>query len=230
MFNRLPIRRRVIVVALPVLLALVVAIGVVLAGRDENRPANVAPTTATTSPEGESGEAEGGEPAGGATGKSELAPGEPIGGTGSDADRVAARRAERAYRSYIAAINARDGESLCGLIAPGFERTLEPPAQRSGCASTIRASIGFSEGRGFPVWEETILSGIEGLQTSAGATEARVTADIVTRFADRTEPSVESDIAYLERDGGDWRLAKASGALYRAIGKPDFPPSVISPP
>ena len=52
----------------------------------------------------------------------------------------------------------------------------------------------------------------------------------MTSFADRTEPSVESDIAYLERVAGKWRLAKPTGALYRAIGQPEIPPSVISPP
>ena len=53
---------------------------------------------------------------------------------------------------------------------------------------------------------------------------------ITTSFADRDEPSVESDIAYLERAGGEWRLAKPPGALYRAVGNAELPPSVIVPP
>ena len=52
---------------------------------------------------------------------------------------------------------------------------------------------------------------------------------IVTDFEGR-EPSVESDVAYLERVGGEWRLAQPTGALYRAIGNPEPPPTVIAPP
>ena len=52
----------------------------------------------------------------------------------------------------------------------------------------------------------------------------------MTDFADRSEPSIESDIAYLELTGGAWRLAKPSAAIYRAIGRAELPPTVIAPP
>ena len=52
---------------------------------------------------------------------------------------------------------------------------------------------------------------------------------MVTRFADRDEPSVEDDIIYLAARDGDWLIAKPSATLYRAIGA-DVPPSVLLRP
>ena len=102
--------------------------------------------------------------------------------------------------------------------------------QRASCAATMHDSIGYRDPRGFPVWERTQLNAVEGTQVSNDLDSARITAAIVTQFADRNEPSVESDIAYLERAGGEWRLVKLSGALYRAVGNAELPPSVIVPP
>lgn len=236
MFDRLPIRRRVVVVVLPVLLALLVGIGVFLASRDDTGSVEPAPAW-TTSPDENTGGGAGADSSGSSGIGGAPASTAPAGDressdpdTTSPADRIAARRAERAYRDYIDAINARDGAKLCGLIAPGFERALRPPRSRGRCAKSIQASIGYSDPRGFPVWEQTILAGVQAVQLSGEASKARLTADVVTRFADRSEPSVESDIAYLVAGPRGWRLAKASGALYRAVGKPDFPPRVISPP
>jgi hypothetical protein len=150
-FDRLPIRRRVVVVLLPVLLALLVGIGVFLATRDDAGSVDPTPGPAAPAPDSEE-------------------------------------------------------EGAAGAAGGGVEDS----------------SIEYADPRGFPVWEETILAGVHAVQPSGNASEARITADVVTRFADRTEPSVESDIAYLERADRDWRLAKASGTLYRAVGKPDF--------
>lgn len=143
-------------------------------------------------------------------------------------DEAAARAASRAYRAYVAAINARDGERICELVAPGLEEVLEPPVRRGDCGERISSSIGYEDPRGFPVWERTLLSGIEGIRVAGRSVQ--VNAAVLTRFADREQPSVESDIAYLERSAGRWRLAKPSGALYRAVGKPEVPPEAIVPP
>jgi hypothetical protein len=166
------------------------------------------------------------EQPGAADGVAEPGPGP--GGATADPDAAAARQAERAYRRYIEAITERDGATLCGLLAPGWRQELQPPRERDGCAPTLRASIGYADPRGFPVWEATRLTRIERIQVDGS--RARLTGAVVTRFADRQEPSVESDIAYLERAAGDWRLAKPSGALYRAVGKPEVPPRALTPP
>lgn len=148
----------------------------------------------------------------------------------SDAEKQsAADAATAAYTGYIDAIEARDGETLCSLLPPGFERELKPPVQRGECAATLEASIGYEDPRGFPVWTATTLNSVERASIGDDPATARLTAMIVTEFEGR-EPSVESDIAYLELVGGRWRLAQPTGALYRAIGDPELPPTVIAPP
>jgi hypothetical protein len=144
-------------------------------------------------------------------------------------ERIAAKRAQRVYRSYIAAINDRNGGRLCRLIAPGVERRLRPPIKEGSCGRRVSSSIGFADRRGFPVWEETILSGFESALIGK-ALGVQVTATIVTRFRDREQPSIESDVAYLRPVDGRYQLLKASAALWRAVGKPDVPPEVIAPP
>lgn len=143
---------------------------------------------------------------------------------------AAGRGAQVAYSDYIDAINARDGAALCDLIPAAAIDELQAPVERGTCAATLTASIGYRDPRGFPVWRRTHLSAIDRTEVSADLGSARITAAIVTEFADRDEPSVESDIAYLERAGGGWRLAKPSSALYRALGNAEPPPSVIAPP
>lgn len=173
------------------------------------------------------------DPAGGGDRKGDTGE-DPEDESGPSAAELREQRAEEsieaAYTDYIDAINARDGGRLCRLLPNGAEQTLKTPIERGGCANRISRSIGYEDPRGYPVWKRTVLSGFESLRLSRDLRSAGITGAIVTQFADRTEPSVESDIAYLELSGGEWRLAKPSGALYRAIGRPDFPPQAISPP
>jgi hypothetical protein len=148
----------------------------------------------------------------------------------TDAEKQsAADEATAAYTDYIEAIDAKDGEALCSLLPPGVEREIKAPVQRGDCASTLAASIGYEDPRGFPVWTGTTLNSVQRAAIGNDPSTARLTAMIVTEFEGR-EPSVESDIAYLELADGRWRLAQPTGALYRAIGNPELPPTVIAPP
>jgi len=156
-------------------------------------------------------------------------PGRPPGPSSRDRAE-AAEAAEAAYIAYVDAINARDGEALCALLPANAERELRPPVEGGSCAARLGGSIGYADPRGYPVWERTIFNGVESVSVGADTSTARITAAILTEFEDRGEPSVESDIAYLESRGGEWRLAKPTGALYRAIGRPELPPTVIAPP
>ena len=137
------------------------------------------------------------------------------------------RDAERVVRAYVAALDARDGERACELIAPGALDELELPRPRAGCEAALEASIGYRDPRGLPVWEGAELARVTSLEL-AGDT-AKVVATVVTRFADRDEPSVEDDIVYLARDNSDWVIAKPSATLYRAIGA-EAPPALLAPP
>jgi hypothetical protein len=140
----------------------------------------------------------------------------------------AQRRVANVARSYVAALDAREGARACRLIAPGALSKVSFPRERGSCAATVSASIGYRDPRGFPVFADARVARVAGV--ALNGSEARVTATTVTRFADNREPSVEDDLIYLQRAGAEWLIAKPSATLYRAIGVGSIPPRVLAPP
>ena len=138
------------------------------------------------------------------------------------------REAADTVRSYIRALDRSDGERVCALLAPGVIEKVELPILLRGCAESLEASIGYRDPRGLPVWKGAKL--LEIASARIQGSRATVVATVHTTFADRTEPSIEDDVVYLERAGGRWLIAKPSATLFRAIGVADIPPVVLSPP
>jgi hypothetical protein len=138
------------------------------------------------------------------------------------------RAAVRAVRSYVDALDARDGEAVCALVAPGELDAVELPETRGDCAASLTASIGYRDPRGLPVWKTARVVAVPSVDVEGDG--AKVVATTVTEFADRDEPSIEDDVVYLVRSGDEWLIAKPSSTLYRAIGVADVPPSVLAPP
>jgi hypothetical protein len=171
----------------------------------------------TTAGDGGSGTATGDKPGGPAEGPS-----------GDPRVTELEREAERTVRSFVAALDARDGQGACALLAPDALKQIELPERRPGCPASLAASIGYRDARGLPVWEGAEVSQVGSVEVD-GAT-AKVVATVVTRFADRDEVSIEDDVVYLERAGDGWVVAQPSSTLYRAVGIADIPPSVLSPP
>ena len=163
----------------------------------------------------------------GGSGEPDGRRGEPKGTDGGAEETEGQHRVKRVVRSYVAAINDGDGRAVCELV-PSVTDELDLPRQRGGCAPSVRASIGYADPRGFPVWRRSRLQRIASVEVDGSA--ARVVATVVTYFADRDEPSIEDDVLYLEGRGGRWRLAKPSSTLYRAIGVPDVPLEVLEEP
>jgi hypothetical protein len=197
---------------------------VVGAGCDEDEPTSpstvtvsLPQTSTTTEPSTVPAPTASGEPDG--TGPAETATEDP---------RVNAleEAAQRAVRTYIGALNAKDGETLCSLLAPKALDEVELPLRRGSCPASMSASIGYRDPRGLPVWESTEITG---LRVEIAGESAKAVVGVVSEFADR-EPSIEDDIVYLTRNGPRWLLAKPSATLYRAVGIADVPVSVLSPP
>lgn len=140
------------------------------------------------------------------------------------------RQAEATVREYVAALDARDGAGACALLAPGALEGFELPEPRGGCAPSLEASIGYRDPRGLPVWAGARVAAVRSIEVAGDAAGAKVVATVITRFADRDEPSIEDDVLYLTRSGGPWLVAKPSATLYRAVGIAEVPPSVLSPP
>jgi hypothetical protein len=138
------------------------------------------------------------------------------------------RAVAQAVRAYVEALDDGDGAAACALLAPGAIDAVELPKERSDCAASLDASIGYRDPRGVPVWESARVVALPSLEVDGE--QAKVVATTVTQFADRDEPSIEDDVVYLVRSGDEWLIAKASSTLYRSIGVADVPPSVLAPP
>jgi hypothetical protein len=185
---------------------------------------------------GENGEEDAASRPVGAGGQPAEFSGPPPGMTADEADEAdeedsvgeeaASREAQRAVRRYIEAISDHDGVLLCGTV-DGIA-ALDLPVRRPGCSESVSESIGYRDPRGFPVFESAVVSGAPLVEASPR--DARATVTVITEFADRDEPSVEDDVIYLVRRAGEWRIAKPSSTLYRAIGVSDVPPDVLEPP
>jgi hypothetical protein len=140
----------------------------------------------------------------------------------------AQRAVARVVRDYLAALDARDGGRACALFVPGALSAVEFPRDRGGCASSLTASIGYRDPRGFPVYERSRIGRVASV--SIEGSQARLVATTVTHFEGNREPSVEDDLVYLRNEGGRWLIVKPSSTLYRAIGVGDIPPEVLAPP
>jgi hypothetical protein len=187
------------------------AVGVLTLTGDDDEPA---PETATTTspPEQTTEEA------------AATTPGEQQETGGSSEEE---RQAERVVGSYVEAIDAQDGRTVCELV-PGLAEQVELPEVRGSCGASVAASIGYRDPRGFPVWKSSEVERVRSIAVEGDS--ARVSATVITYFADRSEPSVEDDTIYLRNRRHRWRLAKPSATIYRAVGYPDVPPDVLAAP
>jgi hypothetical protein len=132
----------------------------------------------------------------------------------------------RTLHAYIAALNDHDGAALCALFVPGALDELKLP-RGSGC-SGLSASIGYAGPHGLPVWTDAALQRIESVVTEGGG--LRATVRIVDRYRNNPQPSYEDDVIFLAGSGGDWLIEKPSITIYRAIGTPNPPPTVLAAP
>jgi hypothetical protein len=141
-------------------------------------------------------------------------------------------------RTYVAVLNERDAEAVCGRFAPGALRIIKRvapggapshrPVRRGGCVGSLRASIGARPAGGGPAWKRTRVVEVSAVSIEGGG--ARATATVLHRFRDRRQPSIEEDVIYLQRSGGHWLLAKPSATFYRAVGYADPPLRALTPP
>jgi len=138
------------------------------------------------------------------------------------------RQAASVVRAYVAALNAHDGKRACALFVPGALSSVRFPRDRGSCAASLSASVGYRDPRGFPVYVRSRVARIPDVAISG--TNARVTATVVTHFAEGREPSIEDDVVYLTKGGGRWLIVKPSATLYRAIGVGIIPPQALAPP
>jgi len=144
--------------------------------------------------------------------------------TGPDEEREAIR----AVREYVRAVDDRDGGRVCSMLAPGAIQSFRLPREGGGCAASLSRSIGYRDPRGYPVFASVRIDSIGNVAIVGD--DARVTATVVTEFADREQPSIEDDLVYLALVDGEWKVARPSAVLYRAVGRPEVPLEAVAPP
>ncbi len=170
----------------------------------------------------------------GATGATRPAPGghrappPPEGSSGEPPHTAGQRGAAAATRAYVRAIDARDGVRLCRLLTADARRKARLPAGTSACADAARRRIGRGAAPGHPRWLGVRIASAPAV--SGGQGTARVTLTVAERYTSKPPVSIEDDVVYLIGDGGVWRVAQPSLALYRALGVADVPPTALSPP
>ncbi len=157
-------------------------------------------------------------------------PTQPVQGQGArEADPDERLRIERTVRRYVAELNAHDGDGLCSALAPGALHGVRLPVNRGSCAASLDGSIGYPAPGGAPSWVATRLVDADTVVLLAGG-YGRFTGTFVHTFAGGREPSIEDDVVYLRRIGGEWRIVKPSATFYRAIGRRDIPIGSLTPP
>jgi hypothetical protein len=138
------------------------------------------------------------------------------------------RRAAAVVRDYVGALSAADGRRVCALFADGALDGVDFPRERGGCAASVSASVGYADPRGLPGSRAARVARVPSVPGTES--DARVTATVVTRFAEGRDPSIEDDVVYLRAIGGRWLIVQPSVELYRAIGVGDVPPRALAPP
>jgi hypothetical protein len=135
------------------------------------------------------------------------------GGCGGSPAGAGGSTPEEAARAYVDAINARDGETVCGLLVDSAAHEFRIP-DWGECPRVVSGFIGYQEDSGTDVFERArIVELREGEQRG----ELR---SLRLRLEVEQESGLETveDVLWLVEEDGSWRLARASGLLYLAFG------------
>ncbi len=140
---------------------------------------------------------------------------------------------EQAVRTYARAINAHDGKTICGLLAPAARAAFR--FERSPCWLLVSGHIGYGEESSTPRFQELGLLDVGGRRTrkNYGVTFTGIPIHVRLGYAN-TGPSEKNvvsldDVVWFQRTKEGWRMGKASRTLYAAFSG-SAPPDVLAPP
>lgn len=140
---------------------------------------------------------------------------------------------EELARDYVAAINARDGERVCGLMTAGAAAELSIPDKNIPCERTVAGFIGYVEDAGMPEFLEYQLGGVRPGATQGEYSSIRLSLE-GRRRSSSGEQAFETcrfeDTVWLTHQGDDLRIAKPSLALYVAFGATNVQDGILAPP
>jgi len=140
---------------------------------------------------------------------------------------------EKLARDYVEAINARDGERVCGLMTKAAADELSAPDGSLSCDQAVAGFIGYDEDAGMPEFLQYQLEGVRPGATQGEYSSIRMSLEGRRRASDSAqafETCSFEDTVWLTRDGGEFRIAKPSVALYFAFGATNVPDEAWAPP
>jgi hypothetical protein len=141
---------------------------------------------------------------------------------------------EQAIRTYLAAINAHDGKTLCELFTPSARATFRN--QLVPCWQTVSGHIGYGEESSTPLFQrvELITIGSRYTRTNYGAKFSAAPIDLDVHYTNVGSSQGAAgarlhDLVWFQQTKTGWRIAKASKTLYAAFSG-NAPQDVLAPP
>jgi hypothetical protein len=136
--------------------------------------------------------------------------------------------------TYVAAINAHDGNTICELFTSDFRSRFS--RSDAPCWQLVGAHIGYGEEGSTPLFQHADLLhvGKGYTKTNYGARFAAVPIDVRLRYrAQRYSSELKTfqihDVVWFRKTPDGWRMAKASKTLYAAFSG-NVPADVLAVP
>jgi hypothetical protein len=137
-----------------------------------------------------------------------------------------------AARAYVEAVNARDGETVCGLLVESAAYEFRIP-DWGECAKFVSAYIGYAEESDTDTFHRARILELEEGRRSGEVQSVDLKVEVeLYEDGDEARPVQKTfdDVVWLVERDGRWRLAKASGLLYVAFDAYTVPEDLLDPP
>jgi hypothetical protein len=140
---------------------------------------------------------------------------------------------EEVARDYVQAINARDGERVCGLMTEAVADEFSASDGSLSCDQTVTGLVGYVEDAGMAQFLQYRLVDVRPGATEGDYSSVHMSLDARRRSSSAAQ-AFEScridDTLWLTREDGELRIAKPSLALYVAAGASTVQEEVLAPP
>jgi hypothetical protein len=134
-------------------------------------------------------------------------------------------------RSYIDALNRRDGDTICALWSDELRRNVQARYKdflRGADCARIETLIGYQEDNGSGAWTHAEVLRVGTVRITGDRAEVPVVEHNIHKQGGGTNDTI-SDLIHLTSSGGRWKVSKVGGVFYSAtsFGPPD---DALDPP
>jgi hypothetical protein len=145
-------------------------------------------------------------------------------GCGGSSATASESSPDETARAYVAAVNARDGETVCDLMVDAAAYEFRIPGWGE-CPKFVSAYIGYQEDSGSPVFRGAQILDVREGERTGELRSLRLRIELDREGGQE----ILDDILWLVEEDGGWRLARPSGLLYAAFGA-NVPDDVLEAP